>query len=162
MKVKNIYAQKLPVFWTLTESQHTLINELASSPHLWARMEDEGLYAPTPKCFKSYLPLKQKLLTHKPSDRTPMCVSIPFLFLIIVNLWRYLCFSLCILLRIFLRTLIKLYIYNLHKISMLCKLMLVESMLIKETNERWYVGVDDRICHQKSVIKGKICQQIYE
>jgi hypothetical protein len=93
--------------------------------------EDEGLYAPTPKCFKSYLPLKQKLLTHTPSGRTPMCVSIPFLFLIIVILWRYLCFSLCILLWIFLRTFIKLYIYNLHKISMLCQLKLVEIMLIK-------------------------------
>ena len=33
MKVKNIYAQKLPVFWTLTESQHTLINEQANCPH---------------------------------------------------------------------------------------------------------------------------------
>lgn len=38
---------------------------------------------------------------------------------------------------------------------MLYQLMLVESMLIKETNARWYVGVDDRICHQKSVIKAK-------
>ena len=111
---------------------HKLKQRASTLKPVSSKDEDEGLYAPTPKCFKSYLPLKQKLLTHKPSDRTPMCVSISFLFLIIVNLWRYLCFSLCILLWIFLRTLIKSYIYNLHKISMLYQLMLVESMLIKE------------------------------
>ena len=110
---------------------HKLKQRASTLKPVSSKDEDEGLYAPTPKCFKSYLPLKQKLLTHKPSDRTPMCVSISFLFLIMVNLWRYLCFSLCILLWIFLRMFIKLYIYNLHKISMLCQLMLVESMFIK-------------------------------
>ena len=110
---------------------HKLKQRASTLKPVSSKDEDEGLYAPTPKCFKSYLPLKQKLLTHTPSDRTPNVCEYSFLFLIIVNLWRYLCFSLCILLWIFLRTFIKLYIYNLHKISMLCQLMLVESMLIK-------------------------------
>lgn len=112
---------------------HKLKQRASTLKPISSKDEDEGLYAPTPKCFKSYLPLKQKLLTHThtPCDRTPMCVSIPFLFLIMVNLWKHLCSSLCILLWVFLRTMIKQYIYNLHKISMLYQLMLVESMLIK-------------------------------
>lgn len=64
---------------------HKLKQRASTLKPISSKDEDEGLYAPTPKCFKSYLPLKQKLLTHTPSGRTPMCVSIPFLFLIILK-----------------------------------------------------------------------------
>ena len=113
-KSKNVLHAKSLLQMPKPQRHQAVRKKLASSPHLWAGMEDEGLYAPTPKCFKSYLPLKQKLLTHKPSDRTPMCVSIPFSFLIIINLWRYLRILLRILLWILLRMFIKQYIYNIH------------------------------------------------
>lgn len=60
---------------------HKLKQRASTLKPVSSKDEDEGLYAPTPKCFKSYLPLKQKLLTHTPSGRTPMCVSIPFFIL---------------------------------------------------------------------------------
>ena len=46
---------------------HKLKQRASTLKPISSKDEDEGLYAPTPKCFKSYLPLKQKLLTHTPS-----------------------------------------------------------------------------------------------
>lgn len=43
---------------------HKLKQRASTLKPVSSKDEDEGLYAPTPKCFKSYLPLKQKLLTH--------------------------------------------------------------------------------------------------
>lgn len=60
---------------------HKLKQRASTLKPVSSKDEDEGLYAPTPKCFKSYLPLKQKLLTHTPSDRTPNVCEYSFFIL---------------------------------------------------------------------------------
>ena len=61
---------------------HKLKQRASTLKPVSSKDEDEGLYAPTPKCFKSYLPLKQKLLTHTHlAIEHLMCVSIPFFIL---------------------------------------------------------------------------------